>query len=101
MTMPNSLDGPVLLVIDARSLELIKTISVDSLPLGVAVSPDSRHVYVTSYVDHVVVVIDAEKLEKIKTINAGSAPFGITVSANGERLFVTDEQDNNLLILEA
>lgn len=51
-----------------------------SLPIGLAVSPGGRHVYVASTMGDRVVQLDARTLEVVRTIEVGGEPDGLALT---------------------
>ena len=87
----NEADGTVT-VIDSRSLEVEKTVTVGNRPRGIGFSPDHRLVYVALGNDNAIGVLDARSLELVKTISAGSDPEAFAVHPNGT-IYLTNEDD--------
>jgi YVTN family beta-propeller protein len=49
-------------------------------PFGLAVSPDSRWVYVTHNAGQTVSILDAETREVVGTVEVGESPAGVAVT---------------------
>jgi YVTN family beta-propeller protein len=67
----NQEDGNVS-VVDTKTLQVIKEITVGDKPEGIATHTDDTHVYVANWFDNSVSVIDAQTLEVSDTIKTGS-----------------------------
>ncbi len=77
-------------VIDTANNTLADTISVGSLPTGLAVSPDGTRVYVGISDSKTVVVIDTASNEMVDPpIVMASAPNNIAVAPDGKHVYVT------------
>jgi YVTN family beta-propeller protein len=56
-------------------------------PMGVAVSPDGRRVYVSTGRGGMVVVIDPSTERVVGTIPVGGRPWGVAVTPDGTKLY--------------
>lgn len=66
------------------------TIKVGDEPVGLAVSPDGKHVYVADLFDGSIRVIDTATSTVGATIRLGATVGGIAVSPDGKRVYVAD-----------
>jgi len=74
-----------LMVIDARSMEIIKTIPLSARPNNIALTPDGRKLYVGIIVPPGGVdVIDTERLELIKTMPHPGGVHNVYVTPDGK-----------------
>jgi YVTN family beta-propeller protein len=65
-----------------------------TFPVGVAVTPDGKHAYVTNEGDGTVSVIDtATNTVEAATLPVGTVPFGAAVTPDGKRVYVTNIAD--------
>jgi YVTN family beta-propeller protein len=69
------------------------TINVGTEPEGVAVSPDSRTVYVANQHSHVLSVIDVDS-RNVTPVGLVHTPRFVAVSRNGARVFVSMYEDD-------
>ncbi|HET9257573.1 MAG TPA: beta-propeller fold lactonase family protein [Pseudonocardiaceae bacterium] len=76
------------------------TITVGNRPLGVAVSPDGRHAYVTNYVSGTVSVIDTGNDAVVGAIPVGGNPAGVAISPDGHRAYITNDNSNTLSVID-
>lgn len=67
-------------------------LKVGDEPVGLAVSPDGKHLYVSDLHDGAVRVIDTATNEVSATIPLGATVGGIAVSPDGKRVYVADAQ---------
>ena len=84
-----------MLVIDAATGTVTRTIPVGNNPTGVAVDPATRTVYVTSVglghaTDGTVLVIDAATGAVTRTIPVGGAPVGVAVDPAARTAYVAN-----------
>ena len=79
-------------VIDAATRAVTATIPVGSYPVGVAVDPAARTVYVTNLRDGTVSVIDAATRAVTATIPVGTDPDGVAVDPAAGTVYVTNER---------
>jgi PQQ-dependent catabolism-associated beta-propeller protein len=69
-----------IIVMDANTLEIIKSIPVGKRTWGLAMSKDGKRLFTTDGVSGTVSVIDTEKNEVIKTLKVGAFPWGVVVN---------------------
>jgi YVTN family beta-propeller protein len=88
-------------VIDAATNQLVTTIPLRGGPfqLGLAVSPDRSHLYVTDLGKLNVISTTLGKV--VATVKVGKQPIGVAVSPDGERIYVTNENDNTVSVIDA
>lgn len=91
--------GNSVMVIDAATNAVVATITVGTLPAGVAVSPDGTRVYVSNAVDNTVSVIATATNSVIATIPVGVDPTPLAVSPDGTRVYVGDEVSNDVAVI--
>jgi len=75
-------------IIDARTLQLVKTINVDIAPEHLSFSPDSRWYYQGNPEGDSISVIDMQSLTKIKTIPGLVEPLNVTFLPDGSKAYV-------------
>jgi YVTN family beta-propeller protein/autotransporter-associated beta strand protein len=89
-----SYGGPEVTVIDSDRAKpaAIKVVNADDgrTAYGVAVTIDSKYVYVTKPFDFQVAVIQTSKEAAIKTIPAGSYPEGVAVTPDGVSVYAVN-----------
>ena len=91
-------------VIDTRKNEVVANLLVEARPRGVAVSPDSRRLYVTSEIGGTVSTVDAgtHKIRHVLRLGDGEGkPVGVAVAPDGSRVFVTSGAAGTLSIISA
>jgi YVTN family beta-propeller protein len=71
-----------------------------SSPVGVAVSPDGRRVYVATGHGNSVVVIDAGRFVVSATIPVGQRPWGIAVTPDGSRLYSANGLSGDISVID-
>jgi len=64
-------------VFHAESRELLDTIDVGAMPIGILMSPEGEHVFIANTQDDLVTVIDAATREVIDQISTGDEPDGL------------------------
>ncbi len=92
-------------IIDVANGQIVKKVTVGSDPAGLAVSPDSRRVYVANGGSTTVSVIDTDPASvnynnEIRRITAGAQPTGIAVAADGRRLYVTLRGSDSVAVVD-
>jgi YVTN family beta-propeller protein len=66
-------------VVDAKSLEVVRTIPVGQRVWGLALTPDGRKLYAANSLSNDVSVIDTTTDEVVATVKAGDGPWGIAI----------------------
>lgn len=91
----------VVKVIDTSTNAIVGSpIVVGVNPLGVAVAPDGRKVYVTNSGSHSVSVIDAAKNTVTATVDVGDYPFGVAVKPDGSKVYVANSVGNSVSVID-
>ena len=91
---------------DARTHALRKTVPIDGAPgtanqlRRVRVSPDGRHVVVSSLLDCHVAIYEADTLKQIGSLATRKAPMGFGFAADGEHAFVCCHDDATVMEFE-
>jgi YVTN family beta-propeller protein len=65
--------------IDTRDNTIIATITVGKRPWNMAITPDSKKLYVANGRSNSVSVIDTEKLQVSSEIKVGEIPWGVVI----------------------
>ncbi len=87
-------------VIDTSSNTVTDTITVGTLPDGVAVTPDGSRVYVANWFSNTVSVIDTSTNTVTDTIAVGSGPYGVAVTPDGSRFYVANTHDDTVSVID-
>jgi YVTN family beta-propeller protein len=70
-------------------------------PVGLAVSPDGRWIYVANGNANVVSIIDAARNTVVGRIKVGRRPWGIAVSPDGRTVFTADGLSDSMSVIDA
>jgi len=91
-----------LMVFDAPSHQLLKTIPVGREPHEVAVTPDGRKAYVANVGDDSLSVVDLKEGRVRRTLKPDGMdqPHGLAITPDGRRLFVTSEGSHRLYLID-
>jgi YVTN family beta-propeller protein len=89
-------------IIDVAAGKVIGTIDLppDSKPMGVAVSPDDRTLYVATGRGKLVVAVDLKTNTVTKSVEVGQRPWGIALGANGTRLYTANGPSNDVTVVD-
>jgi YVTN family beta-propeller protein len=75
-------------------------IKVGTAPIGVAVSPDGKYLYVANHHGNSVSVIDTSDGTVIDTVKeVGRGPVGVAVSPNGDHVYVTNQLGGTVSVI--
>jgi len=75
-------------------------VAVDSYPIGVAVNPVTKKVYVTNEFSNTLSVINGVTDSKADTISVGSFPYGVAVNPFNDRVYVTNRGSNTVSVID-
>jgi DNA-binding beta-propeller fold protein YncE len=78
----------------------ISTGSPNALPLGVAVDPDSRRLFVTNEGDDDVAVYALPSLHRVATLRVGRTPWLPAVDVRRHQLYVPNARDDSFDVLD-
>lgn len=98
----NEISG-TLTVIDAMRHEPMHTVLLANgraRPVGLLVSPDSRHVYVANGHANSVSVVDTHTLREVALIAVGRRPWGLALSPDGRRLFTANGGSGDVSVID-
>ena len=81
--------------------KLLKSgIDVDTFPVGIAVNPDTKKVYVANEYSNTVSVLGTEPEEVQHRINVSVFPYGIDTNPLNNRVYVTNRGSNTVSIID-
>lgn len=101
--VPAELDSAVM-VVDAKAHKVLKKIQIPGngpKPMGSAISPDGKFVYVTNGRGKTVSVIDTGADSLVATFEVGERPWGIGVSPDGKRIYTANGPDGRVSVIDA
>lgn len=73
-----------------RAADLRRHVRAGAKPVGVAVSPDNRFVYVTNGHGNSVAFVDAQSLNVVATVPVGRRPWGIAITPDGRKRYTAN-----------
>ncbi len=79
-----------LIVIHAKSGELLAEIAIGAQPHFVCFSPDQRRAYVSNRASDSVSIIDTQTYEVLSTLKVGDEPHEMAVTSDGATLYVAN-----------
>jgi YVTN family beta-propeller protein len=94
-----------------KSPSVVATVKVGVGPLGVAITPNNREVYVTNFGQDpelvpggvpgtTVSVINTRRNEVVATIPVGNLPAGIAITPGGKRAYVTIRGEDKVAVID-
>lgn len=86
-------------VIDIASRKVLRTLRGVSDPEQLALSPDGKHLYVSSEDTGELLVLNMQGTVLHK-LAVGGQPEGVTVSADGSTVLATSEEDNKVAVID-
>jgi PQQ-dependent catabolism-associated beta-propeller protein len=94
--------GASISVIDVAAQTVVQTFSLPegSLPMGLALAPDNKTLYVANGRAKTVMSINVDSGEIIKSVEAGQRPWGITLSPDGSKLFTANGPSNDVSVID-
>jgi YVTN family beta-propeller protein len=89
-------------VVDARTNKVLKTIRMPegSKPMGVAVSPDQRRLYVANGRGKTVSAVDLATDSIIGSVEVGVRPWGIGLTGDGRKLYSANGPSNDVTVVD-
>jgi YVTN family beta-propeller protein len=89
-------------IVDAVEHRLLETVAVaaPALPMGSALSPDGRELYVSTGRGNEVVVLDTTTRKIVARIPVGTRPWGLALSPDGSLLFTANGASNDVSIID-
>ncbi len=88
-------------VLDAKSYEPVKNISVGTVPRGFSLAPRGDRLFVANSWDDTISVIDTKTLEVAATWPVGSEPSSVVEGRDGKHLFVANRISNDVAVLDS
>jgi YVTN family beta-propeller protein len=75
-------------------------IDVNTFPVGIAVNPNTKKVYVANEYSNTVSVLDTETDKVQDRINVGVFPYGIDINPLNNRVYVTNRGSNTVSVID-
>lgn len=98
---PKRTDNNTVTVIDTATKAVTKVIPVGSSPSGIAMTPNGKYAYVTSYASAgTVSVIDIPAGTVIQTLNVGRLPSEVAIDPAGTYAYVTNFGGNTVSVIK-
>jgi YVTN family beta-propeller protein len=73
----------------------------EAKPMGLALSPDGGHLYVTTGRGRQLVSVKVPELTIEKSVEVGPRPWGVTVSPDGHSIFTANGSSNDVSVVDA
>ena len=69
-------------------------------PVGIAVSPDGRRLYVALGAGHALVQLDATTLRELARVTIGRRPWGVALSPDGRVAFTANGLTDDISVVD-
>ena len=89
-----------LVVMDLRSRQVLRRVSLGAVPFTCRASADGRHVYVSLWSAARVAIVDPEAGRIERTVAVGDHPCDLVESPDGTRLFVANANENTVSVVD-
>jgi YVTN family beta-propeller protein len=92
-----------LAVVDPVKHTLLRTIRLQGegvKPMGIAVAPDGKKIYVTTGRFGKVFAIDVATEQVIASVDAGARPWGIAITPDGKTLYTANGPSNDVAVID-
>lgn len=89
-----------ILVIDRKTLRMIRLLPAGTDPECVAITPDGKQLYLSNEDAGTASIIDLSGPRLVKTVVVGTEPEGVSASPDGRRVYVTAETSNVLSVID-
>ncbi|WP_217910851.1 YVTN family beta-propeller repeat protein [Paraburkholderia youngii] len=90
-----------LVVIDAHTFEVVKTVDTKLGPYGVAFGPDGQRLFVAAARDKVVQVFDGHTFEHVADVPVGQRCWHFSFTPDGSKLMVACGRSDAVYVLDA
>lgn len=90
-------------VIDTAGWQVLERIPIaaDALPMGLALTSDSRTLFVANGRARTVAKVDLERAEVVASVEVGTRPWGLALSPDETRLYTANGPSNDVTIVDA
>ena len=93
-------------VVDVKTHKVLKTLDLtkttpDAKPMGSAISPDGKFVYITTGRGATLEVIATANDSVVATIPDPKRPWGVAVTADGSRIYTANGPSNDIAVIDA
>lgn len=89
-----------LVSVSIKDRKVLKKAKVIDTPLGLAVSPDNKKVYVAIHGKGSVQVFDSNDLKELSTIKVGKSAWYIGVDTAKSKAYVTKKEENAIAVID-
>jgi YVTN family beta-propeller protein len=95
-------NGATVTVIDTRTLKPVKTIDLGEgmRPMGTAVSPDGKFLYVTTGRSKMLLIVDTGTNTVVGSLEAGVRPWGLALSPDGKTVYTANGPSNEVAVID-
>ena len=88
-------------MIDTTNNTVIKTIALQGSPVGLAMAPNHRTLYVADWFSDKILAINTANYDDRREVIVAKAPSGLVVSADSNTLFVAARDSNEVAVIDS
>jgi quinoprotein dehydrogenase-associated probable ABC transporter substrate-binding protein len=94
--------GGSVAVVDVAARRVLRTIMLrpGSLPMGLALTPDERRLYVANGRARTVSVVDLANFDIVANVRVGARPWGIGVTSDGKFLYTANGPSDDVSVID-
>ncbi|KZL92909.1 YncE family protein [Clostridium magnum] len=93
-------DKDNVIIIDAKSYQVVKTVQTEKGPHGFRISKDSKYAYVANYDSDSISIIDINEAKVTKTIKVGKNPVTTAITDDNKTLLATVSSENVVAVVD-
>jgi len=94
--------GGTVAVVDVATSAVVQTITLPpgSLPMGLALSPDGKTLYVANGRARTVSIVDLVGAQLVANVRVGARPWGVGLTSDGRFLYTANGSSNDVSVID-
>ena len=99
--MPSE-NGATLSVIDTKRRAVLETIALGAgmRPMGTAMAPDGKHVYVSTGRSKMLLTVDTSTNKVVGSVEAGLRPWGLALSPDAATIYTANGPSHDVSVID-